>query len=76
MKTHSTSQTFKGEKTTKQATELEIDRISACKCNDNWWLSLVLEVDIENSEIKVLFLHPRGPAHSSTIPDILTVPLR
>ena len=39
---------------------------------------MVLEGDIRNSEIKVSFLHPRGPAHSykyPTIPDILTVPL-
>ena len=43
-----------------------------------WWLACVLEVDVENAEIRVTFLHPRGPSQSfidkyPSVPDILVV---
>ena len=45
--------------------------------NNNWWLASVLHLDVDNSEVKVNFLHPQGPASSykyPTIPDVHTVP--
>ena len=51
--TYSTSQTF--EEKTRQATDLEIERISSYMTCENWWLSLVLKVGIENSEIMFCF---------------------
>ncbi len=46
---------------TKQDSELEIDAISGfvtCIYDREWWLACVLEVDTENIEVKVSFLHP------------------
>ena len=37
----------------------------------------MLDVDVENAEVKIMFLHPQGPARSfnyPSIPDILTIP--
>ena len=51
-------------KVTKQESELEIDMISGfvtCSYDREWWLACVLEVDAENLEVKVSFLHPCGP---------------
>ena len=61
--------------------ELEIDAVSGyvtCEYNTQWWLAFVLEVDDENAEVKLNFLHPHGPFRSikyPSIPDILMVPL-
>lgn len=52
---------------TKQDSELEIDAISGfvtCTYDREWWLACVLEVDTENIEVKVSFLHPYGPTQS------------
>ena len=76
----SASTTFKGEKVNKQGSELKLETISdwvTCMYNNNWWLAFVLDLDVDNSKVKVTFLHPQGPACSykyPTIPDVLTVP--
>ena len=48
-----------------------------CIYDGEWWLACVLEVDAENGEVKVTFLHPCGPSRSfkyPSVPDILVVP--
>ena len=70
----------KEEKVAKQDSELVIDSISGfvtCTYDRKWWLACVLNVDAENAEAKVTFLHPHGPSRSfkyPNIPDILIVP--
>ena len=65
---------------TKQASELEIEEISGyvtCIYDAQWWLAFVLETDKVNAEVKVTFMHPRGPSRSfkyPSQPDILIVP--
>ncbi len=37
----------------------------------------MLDVDVENAEVRIMFLHPRGPVRSfnfPSIPDTLTIP--
>ena len=51
-----------------------------CMYNNNYWLAFVLGVDVENSKVKLTFLHLQGPAclyikYPATIPDVLKVPL-
>ena len=76
---YSFSSTSKHEKVTKQDSELEIDEISGfvtCVYEGEWWLACVLDVDIENAEVTVSFLHPHGPSRSfkyPSTPDILTL---
>ena len=38
-----------------------------------WWLACVLQIDLEEHEIKVSILNPNGPARSFKYPDILRV---
>ena len=81
VKYFSNSKEFKQEKVSKQEKELEIDQISGfvtCKCDSAWWLAYVLNVDADNAEVEVTFLHPHGPARSykyPCIPDTLTIPV-
>ena len=65
----------------KKDSELELETISGyvtCMYNNNYWLAFVLDVDVENSKVKLTFLHPQGPACSykypATILDVLKVP--
>ena len=80
VRAYSFSSTSKDVKVTKQDCELEIDVISGfvtCTYDREWWLACVLEVDSENIEVKVTFLHPYGPTRSfryPSVPDILTIP--
>ena len=80
VRAYSFSTASKEEKVAKQDSELEIDEISGfvtCIYDGEWWLACVLEVDGENGEIKVTFLHPCGPSQSfkyPSVPDILVVP--
>ncbi len=80
VRTFSTSTIFKTEKVIKQDSDFRIESISGyvtCVYNAEWWLSLVLDVDVENAVVRIMFLHPRGPARSfnyPSIPDILTIP--
>ena len=76
----STSTIFKIEKVTKQESEIAVEAISGyvtCSYNARWWLAFVLNVDVENAEVRVTLLHPQGPARSfkyPSIPDIVTIP--
>ena len=40
-----------------------------------WWVACVLQLDEDESAVKVNFLHPQGPSRSFRFPDILTVPI-
>ena len=70
----------KKERVTKQENEIGLDAISGyvtCCYDTDWWLAFVLDIELENAEVKVTFLHPQGPARLfkyPSIPDILTVP--
>ena len=72
---------YKEERVCKHDGELEVETVSGyvtCMYNNNWWLAFVLDLDTENSKVKVTFLHPQGPARLyryPTVPDVLTVPL-
>ena len=76
----SSSFTSKEEKVPKQEAELKVGIISGyvtCEYDAQWWLAHVLEVDAENAQVKLNFLHPQGPSRSfkyPPVPDILTVP--
>ena len=76
---YSLSDSFRKEMVTKQGRELEIDQITGfvtCVYDGEWWLACVLDVDSDNAEVKVTFLHPHGPTRSfkyPSLPDILTV---
>ena len=39
--------------------------------DERWWLACVLQIDLEEHEIKVSILYPNGPARSFKYPDIL-----
>ena len=81
VRSYSSSATFKEEKITKQDSELEIDEICGfvtCIYDGNWWLACVLNVDAENAEVQLKFLHPHGPSRSyryPSSPDILVGPI-
>ena len=48
-----------------------------CEYDNHWWLALVLDLDMENDEVQLKFLHPAGPSSSFTFPqrdDILAMP--
>lgn len=43
----------------------------------NWWLAYILDKNKDQDEVKVTFLHPKGPAPSFSYPkrpDILWIP--
>ena len=60
---------------------MEIDQISGfvtCKYDSAWWFVYILNVDADNAEVEVTFLHPYGSALSHKypcIPDTLTIPV-
>ena len=41
--------------------------------DERWWLACVLQIDLEEHEIKVTILYPNGPARSFKYPDILWI---
>ncbi len=50
-----------------------------CLRDGQWWLACVLQVHVENSRVKLTFLHPHGPSNSFKYPavqDIHTVPVK
>ena len=75
----SRSLTYTLQKDTKLDSEIEVKSTTGyvtCAYNDEWWLAYVLDVNSENSEVRLIFLHPHGPARSykyPATPDILTV---
>ena len=47
------------------------------KYEQGWWLACVLKTIPDTEEVKVTFLHPKGPSPSfkyPSTPDILTIP--
>ena len=81
IKVYSNSKESKEEKVSKQERELEMDEISGyvtCSYDSQWWLAYVLNLDRDNAEVTVTFLHPHGPSRSykyPSVPDILTIPV-
>ena len=48
-----------------------------CMHKNSWWLACVLENDIDNAEVKLMFLHPHGPSRFfkyPATPDIIVLP--
>ena len=75
----SRSLTYTLEKATKLDREMEVKTITGYVTyayNSEWWLAYILDVNSDNSEVRLMFLHPHGPARSykySATPDILAV---
>ena len=36
----------------------------ACKCDEQWWVGMVLEVNQASNGIKITFMHPHGSSAS------------
>ncbi len=78
----STCITFKEERVTSGETDIAVESISgfvACLRDGQWWLACVLQMHVENSRVKLTFLHPHGPSNSFKYPavqDIHTVPVK
>ena len=76
---YSASSVSKVEKVVAVDNELPLEQIKGfvtCLYNEQWWLACVLEIDLEEHEVKVSFLHPNGPSRSFKyphIPDILWI---
>ena len=74
--------TFKEERVTSGETDIALELISGfvtCLCDGQWWLACVLQVYVEDSLVKLTFLHPHGPCSSFKYPgaqDIRTVPAK
>ena len=68
VRVYSFSTTSKDVRVTKQESEYIISGFVTCSFDREWWLACVLEVDTENLEVKVSFLHPYGPARSFRYP--------
>ncbi len=53
-------------KDTSGETDIAVESISgfvACLRDGQWWLACVLQVHVENSRVKLTFLHPHGPSN-------------
>ena len=35
-----------------------------CKCDDKIWIGMALEIDMENKDLLIKFIHPALPSHS------------
>lgn len=76
----STCITFKEERVTSGETDIAVESISGfvtCLSDGQWWLACVVQVHVENSRVKLTYLHPHGPSNSFKYPavqDIHTVP--
>ena len=79
-KRYSLSSTSKDERVTKQEMDIDMEQVSGyvtCMHQNTWWLTCVLENDIDNAEVKLTFLHPHGPSRSfkyPATPDIIVLP--
>ena len=77
---YSSSSLFKEQRVTSRGSELSVEQISGfvtCVRDEQWWLACVLQLDVDNNEVRVTFLHPCGPSRSFKYPnvqDILTIP--
>ena len=80
-KVYSLSAAFKVERVSVLESELAFDDISGfvvCMYEKEWRVACVLQLDEDESAVKVNFLHPQGPSRSFRFPatlDILTVPI-
>ena len=65
------SSTFKEEKVTLGSNDLPIESITAfvtCSSEHKWWLACVIETILNESSVKLTFLHPHGPSSSYKYP--------
>ena len=44
--------------------DLKINDYVACRYGLQWWIGLVQQVDQEEEDVKICFIHPPGPAAS------------
>ena len=69
----SLSSILKVEKVVAAEIELPLEKIKGfitCMYDEHWWLACVLQIDLEEHEVKVSIIHPKGPAHSFKYPHI------
>ena len=77
----SSSSVSKEERVTSRESELPVEQISGfvtCCYGGQWWVACVLQLDADNNEVRVTFLHPHGPSRSFKYPhiqDILSIPM-
>ena len=74
----STCITFKEERVASGDTDIAVESISSfvtCLRDGQWWLACVLQVHVENSRVKLTFLHPHGPSNSFKYPAVRTYTL-
>ena len=58
--------------------DLKINDYVACRYGLQWWIGLVQQVDQEEEDVKICFLHPPGPAASFIWPirnDFCLIPI-
>ena len=78
----SSSATFKEERVTLNTGDLQVDLIVGfvtCLYDEKWWLTCVLQIIQEDSQVKLTFLHQHGPSSSYEYPgtqDICTLPIK
>ena len=44
--------------------DIRINDYIACRYDEQWWIGLIEEVNKEEEDVKISFLHPPGPAAS------------
>ena len=62
--------------------KVRFDKISAneyvaCYYDSNWWVGLVQNVNCDEKDVEIIFLHPPGPSNNFTWPkrkDVCWVP--
>ena len=62
----------------KSDNQYEILQSVACVYEEVWWIGIILEIDKEQEDVQVNFLHPHGPSqsfHWSHVDDICWVPI-
>ena len=58
--------------TKNESTSVEITNIAGyavVEYNEEWWLALVVELSTTSNDVKVNFLHPKGPSSSYFFPE-------
>ena len=58
--------------------KVEISDFVACIYEQKWWIGIVTDIDSQQSDLQIKFMHPYGPARSFHWPrndDVCWVPL-
>ena len=70
---YSSSTITREDHATKLSPNLELEEVSGCSHNSQWWLGCVLETHTEAVQISLTLLTPPGPSRSYKYPDVLVV---